>query len=100
MLAYFSVQDAERRELLGQRRTADGYPVLQVRAGDVEYEDEVRARLGANGSELVRTLRVQRGPATFVFPMPAIGMTASVDGVAASRHVVAAGQTLEVVYQW
>ncbi|MBL8756495.1 MAG: hypothetical protein JNK15_24590, partial [Planctomycetes bacterium] len=100
VLADFSLEGAARRELVGQRRTPDGYPVLQVRAGDVEYDDEVRARLAANGSELVRTLRVRRGPATFVFPMPAIGMRALVDGAAASRHVVAAGQTLEVVYQW
>jgi hypothetical protein len=99
VLADVGLDGGARRELRGQRRTADGYPVLQVRAGDVDYDDEVRARLAASGSELVRTLRVQRGVATFVFGS-AEGVTVTVAGAVAARHRVAAGESLEVVYRW
>lgn len=88
------------RELRGQRRTSDGYPVLQVQVGDADYEDEVRPRLVAGGSEIVRTLRCTRGALVVKVPSPADGVRATVAGAAANEHRLAAGQTLEIVYRW
>ncbi|MFY9342444.1 MAG: hypothetical protein WAT39_08135, partial [Planctomycetota bacterium] len=85
--------------LLGQRMTADGFPVLRVAAGDAEYEDEVRPRLGQRGSEAVRTLRVVRGSCEFTFPAVEQG-TMTVGDTVAGRHAVAQGNSLEVVYRW
>ncbi|MFK7740325.1 MAG: PA14 domain-containing protein [Planctomycetota bacterium] len=87
------------RVLVGQRRTADGYPVLRVQAGDARYEDEVRARLAQGGSVLVRTLRCMEGALTLRFPQVE-GYTARVAGRSAGEHTLAVGETLEIVYQW
>ena len=88
-----------RRRIVGQRRTDDGYPVLRVAVGDARYEDEVRPRLAAGGSELVRTLRCTEGSVVLQFPQSE-SYRATVGGEPAGRHQLAAGQQLEVVYQW
>jgi hypothetical protein len=100
VLADIAVNGGTARRVLGQTITADGYPVLRIAAGDAEYEDGARARLGANGSEVVRTLRCMRGSITVVFPADASGAIAFVGDVAATSHTLTAGQTLEVVYRW
>jgi hypothetical protein len=91
--------DGRSRSLRGQRRDADGYPVLVVAAGDAVYEDSARPRLSAAGSEVVRTLRCVDGSLEFVFPTVP-GVEALVDGAKAARHALTAGQRLEVVYRW
>lgn len=87
------------RRVLGQRRTDDGYPVVRVGCGDVRYEDEVTARLAANGSELVRTIRCEAGTLVLNFPT-ASSYKALVQGKPAAQHTLTAGQSLEVIYQW
>ena len=87
------------RRVLGQRRTEDGYPVLRVAAGDARYEDSARARLAAGGSMLVRTLRCTEGTLVLQFPETE-SYQVTVAGAPAGRHELAAGQELEVVYQW
>lgn len=89
-----------QRRVLGQRRTADGYPVLRVAVGDAEYEDEVRARLADGGSEVVRTLRCVRGQVTFAWPAAVAPLQITVDGKPAAAHTLAAAQHVEVVYRW
>ncbi len=86
--------------LRGQRITKDGYPVLQIAAGATEYEDEVRPRLVATGSEVVRTLRALRGALQVQFPPAVADLTVLVDGVPAASHVIEEGRALEVVYRW
>ena len=88
-----------QRTLLGQRRTAGGYPVLVVGVGDARYEDEARPRLVAGGSEVVRTLRSVQGTVEFVFETVP-GVVVLVDGANAGRHTLTAGRQLEVVYRW
>ncbi|MFN3244341.1 MAG: PA14 domain-containing protein [Planctomycetota bacterium] len=90
--------DGDRR-IVGQRRTADGYPVLRVAAGEARYEDEARPRLAAGGSQLVRTLRCTEGTLVVQFPKSE-SYRCTVAGEPAGRHELAAGQQLEVVYQW
>jgi hypothetical protein len=85
--------------LLGQRRTDDGYPVVRVGCGDARYEDQVTARLAANGSELVRVIRCEAGTLVLNFPT-ASSYKALVQGKPASQHTLTAGQSLEVIYQW
>lgn len=88
------------RTLRGQRRTSDGYPVLQVQVGDAAYEDEVRPRLVAGGSEIVRTLRCTAGALVVKVAKPAADVTAAATGGDRDEHRLAAGQTLEIVYRW
>ena len=89
------------RQLLGQRRTKDGYPVLRVQIGaDAEYEDEARARLVPGGSEIVRTLRVVRGRCEFLFATAKAPLRIEIAGAAADRVTLAAGEHVEVVYRW
>jgi len=97
VLADFEV-DGERR-IVGQRRTGDGYPVLRVAVGDSRYEDEARPRLASGGSLLVRTLRCTEGALVLQFP-ESESYQVTVGGEPAGRHELAAGQELEVVYQW
>lgn len=87
------------RRMLGQRMTADGYPVFRVAAGEVEYEDEMRPRLAEGGSEVVRTLRCARGVLEIALPPQSGTVQLSVPG-ANGRLRCEAGQTLEVVYRW
>ncbi len=87
------------RRVFGQRRTPDGYPVLRVAVGDVRYEDEARPRLAAGGSMLVRTLRCTAGTLVVEFPASE-SYQVTVGGAPAGRRELAAGQELEVVYQW
>lgn len=100
VLADFTLASELPRRVLGQRRTADGYPVLRVGVGDAEYEDEARTRLVDGGSEVVRTVRCVRGNVEVRFPPPAAGLQLLVNGAAAARHELAAGDSLEVVYRW
>lgn len=95
-----TIQGTAPRRLLGQRVTPDGYPVLSVAAGDAEYEDEVRPRLVAGGSELVRTFRAVRGALELEFAPAGDGLQVRVGADPATRHRVAAGEALEVVYRW
>jgi len=88
------------RRLLGQRRTPEGWPVLRIAAGDVEYEDEARAVLSAAGGEVVRTLRAVRGELVVTFGKPAPDVAVLVGGAPAAEHRVPAGRALEVVYRW
>ena len=88
------------RQLLGQHRTKDGYPVLRVQAGDAEYEDATRARLVPGGTEIVRTLRGVRGRCEFTFAPAAAPLRIEIAGAAAARVVLAAGESVEVVYRW
>lgn len=92
------VADAPRR-IVGQGRTKDGYPVLRVAVGDARYEDEARPRLASGGSRLVRTLRCTAGSMVVQFP-ESESYQVTVAGAPAGRHELAAGQQLEVVYQW
>ena len=95
----FQVVGDHQRRLLGQRRTADGYAILRVACGNARYEDEVRARLAAGGSEMVRTIRCESGQLELEFPTVA-SYRATVAGQPAARHTLTAGQSLEVLYQW
>jgi mono/diheme cytochrome c family protein len=88
------------RRLRGQRRTPDGWPVLCVAAGDVEYEDEARAVLLADGAAVVRTLRAVRGALAVGVPPPAAGLRLEVGGAPARDRVLAPGEALEIVYRW
>ena len=90
--------DGGTRTLRGQRRTADGYPVLEVDVDGARYEDEVRPRLVASGSEIVRTLRCTEGVLRVRLPAPGDGVQIVVAGGA--EHRLAAGQSLELVYRW
>lgn len=100
VLEDFSTAGDSSRRLLGQRRTEDGLPVLRVRAGNgAVYEDLVRARLAAGGSEVVRQLVCTEGSLVLQFT-PQQGLEVLVDGKPAGRHELAAGQMLEVVYRW
>ncbi|MEZ6037116.1 MAG: PA14 domain-containing protein [Planctomycetota bacterium] len=96
----FAIDGAEERRVVGQRRAADGYPVLQVAAGAARYDDVVRPRLGPGGSVLVRTITCTAGAMTLQFAAPPDGVTVQVGEAAAARHQLTAGQSLEVVYQW
>ena len=87
------------RRMLGQRMTADGYPVFRVAAGEVEFEDEMRPRLAEGGSEVVRTLRCVRGVLEIALPPPS-GTVQLLASGANGRLRCEAGQTLEVVYRW
>jgi len=91
---------ATARVLLGPRRSPDGWPVLRIAAGDVEYEDEARTVLTGSGGEVVRTLRAVRGELVVAFGKPAPDVAVLVGGAPATEHRVAAGQALEVVYRW
>jgi cytochrome c551/c552 len=85
------------RRALGHRLDADGFPIWCVAVGDAEYEDHVRPRLAAGGSEVVRTLHVQRGELTVTLP-PDDGR---VRIAAPARHTtLRTGERLEVVYRW
>jgi mono/diheme cytochrome c family protein len=95
----FTIEGETTRRLLGQRRTDDGYPVVRVGCGDARYEDQVTARLAANGSELVRVIRCEAGTLVLNFPT-APSYKALVQGKPASQHTLTAGQSLEVIYQW
>lgn len=95
----FTIEGEPKRRLLGQRRTDDGYPVVRVACGDVRYEDQLTARLAANGSELVRTIRCEAGTLVLRFPTASSYRTLVQDKPAA-QHTLTAGQSLEVVYQW
>lgn len=90
--------DGGKRTLRGQRRTADGYPVLEVEVDGARYEDEVRPRLLASGSELVRTLRCTVGVLQVRLPASRDGVQIVVAG--GTEHRLAAGQSLELVYRW
>lgn len=91
---------ASARRLLGQRRTADGYPVLRIAVGDSEYEDEARPRLVAGGSEVVRTLTCVRGTLAVAFAAAAPPLSLLVDGAPPRDRVLGAGDAIEVVYRW
>lgn len=91
--------DVVTRRLLGQRRTKAGYPVIRVACGDASYSDQAVPRLSASGSELVRTIRCEAGSLELEFPA-GDGYTATSQGEPVGTHTLAAGQSLEVVYQW
>jgi len=95
----FEIEGGETRRLLGQRRTEDGYPVLRVACGEARYLDDVRARLAAGGSELLRTIRCEAGTLVLNFPTTE-AYRATVAGKPAAQHTLTAGQSLEVLYQW
>ena len=95
----FAIDGEAERQLLGQRRTKGGYPVLRVACGDASYQDQTAPRLAAGGSELVRTIRCDAGTLAITFPSTD-AYRASVAGKPAGQHTLAAGQTLEIVYQW
>jgi len=96
----FVIDGGDERVVLGHRITADGYPVFRVRAGDVEFEDGVHARLSAAGSEIVRTLRCIKGTLSLEWPEQD-GLRLFVAGEpAAPTSVIRAGESLEVVYRW
>lgn len=88
-----------KRKLLGQRRTKDGYPVIRVKCGDASYEDQAVPRLSASGSELIRTIRCTEGTLEIEFPSTD-KYEATSQGKPVAQHKLAAGQSLEVVYQW
>jgi cytochrome c2/cytochrome c553 len=100
VLTDFTLAGDPPRQLLGQRRTTDGYPVLRVAAGEAEYQDEARARLVAGGSEIVRTLRGVRGNVVLQFAPAIEGVRVLVGSVPAERHELAAGRSIEVTYRW
>jgi len=95
----FAIEGGGERRLFGQGRTEDGYPVLRVAVGEHRYEDETRPRLVSAGSRLVRTLRCTKGELVIQFP-ESESYQVTVGGAPAGRHELAAGQELEVVYQW
>lgn len=95
----FEIEGESDRRLLGQRRTEDGYPVLRVACGSARYQDQLRPRLAAGGSELERTIRCEEG--TLVLKFPATdSYRATVAGQPAGEHTLTAGQSLKVLYQW
>lgn len=96
----FSIEGVDERRVVGQRRTADGYPVLQVVAGEARYDDVLRPRLSPGGSVLVRTITCTAGTLSLTFAAPPEGVVLQVGEAAAGRHQLTAGQSLEVVYQW
>lgn len=87
------------RRLLGQRRTKDGYPVIRVKCGDASYADQAVPRLSASGSEVVRTITCEEGTLEIEFPSTD-AYKATSQGKPVATHTLAAGQSLEVVYQW
>ncbi len=91
---------ASARRLIGQWRTADGYPVLRVGVGTAAYEDEVRARLAAGGSEVVRTVRCVQGSLRVVVPPANPPQREAVVGGEPTGGPLTEGQHLELVYRW
>jgi len=88
------------RTVLGHRIDADGYPVFRVRTAGAEYEDVTRPRLSAGGSELLRTLRCTKGNLKIEW-QPQEGLRLQVKGEPApASFALAAGEEVEVVYQW
>jgi hypothetical protein len=86
------------RAVVGRTLDADGYPIWRVMTGAAEFEDHIRPRLAAGGTEIVRTLRVVSG--TLQVAVPAKRGRVNLTCTPAGAGTLQPGQTLEIVYRW
>ncbi len=88
------------RRVQGQRRTADGYPVIVLQIGDAVCEDEARPRLAAGGVEIARTLRCVRGAVHVELAKTSGAAHLFVDDAPAAPVDLRAGAAVTIVYRW
>lgn len=93
-------KESVRARCIGQRRTADGYPVFRLAVGGAELEDAVRPVLQPGGVQFERTLACVRGVVR-VEAQPRNGrVNVRVGEEPAGSHRLVAGQSLVLRYSW